>query len=219
MAVPWQQALEQLRRRYGRAPEPRGATALERALVVIAQRQSAASAAQLIEQLRRADLLDLHALAETSAAELAELLPGAARGKLARRLGDFARSVVDESAGSLEEFFALETTALRGRLQRIAGLGPETIELLLLVAGGRPVVPISTACHRVGVRHGWLTPGEDRETLRAELASPGLESADDCYQFHAWLQRVGQEFCRAEPLCGECPLRDLLPAGGPWELE
>ena len=37
-------------------------------------------------------------------------------------------------------------------------------------------------------------------------------------EFHALLVRLGKDYCRkAQPQCAACPLRELLPAGGPLE--
>lgn len=215
----WTQALELLQRQYGRQAAPGGESLLERTVAVILQPRGGSAATKTIDRLRASAALDVDTLAQLSVDELAGLLPNSNAAGAARRLRDVMRLVAERGDGLLESLFALSPDALRSRLQMVQGLGPETIDKLLLAAGGVATLPISTAVHRVAKRHGWVEMEADSRTISVEIAAGLPSSADDCWQLHVLLERVGKDYCRASPLCGECPLQTLLPEGGAREPE
>lgn len=103
----------------------------------------------------------------------------------------------------------------RAALREIRGLGPETVDRLLLFAAEQPVVPIDRATLRVAVRHGWLDlPVSDDEAQATFLAALGPEIADLQAGVRR-LHRIGTEFCGRVPDCERCPLQPYLPSGGP----
>jgi endonuclease-3 related protein len=102
-------------------------------------------------------------------------------------------------------------TALRG----IRGLGPETVDRLLLFGAGLSVVPVDRATLRIAVRHGWIDLPVSDEAAQATMLSglgPSLAELRDGVRR---LQAIGVEFCGRVPDCERCPLKLLLPAGGP----
>lgn len=108
---------------------------------------------------------------------------------------------------SLEEF--------RDGLRAIRGLGPETVDRLLLFGAGLPVVPIDRATLRVLVRHGWLDlPLSDDEAQSTLLAAAGSEIGE-LQRTVRRLHAVGTNYCGRIPECEACPLQACLPASGP----
>ncbi len=109
--------------------------------------------------------------------------------------------------GSLEDY--------RLELRKIRGLGPETVDRLLLFAARLPVIPIDRATLRVLVRHGWLDLPVEDESAQAALQAAFGTTVDEFQQAVTVFQEIGSKFCGREPLCDECPLKPLLPPGGP----
>src|SRR5206468_652884 len=102
---------------------------------------------------------------------------------------------------------------VRRELLALPGLGPETVDAILLYAAGRPVAIADAYTRRVLARHRLLpasaTYEETRAFLEAHLPSdPALFN-----ELHALIVAVGKAFCRATPSCAECPLR-FDPHGG-----
>jgi endonuclease III related protein len=103
----------------------------------------------------------------------------------------------------------------RTGLRALRGLGPETVDRLLLFGAGLRVVPVDRATLRVAVRHGWLDlPVSDEETQATMLSGLG-SSVADLRDGVRRLHSIGAEFCGRVPDCERCPLKPFLPAGGP----
>jgi endonuclease-3 related protein len=107
----------------------------------------------------------------------------------------------------------------RESLRAIRGLGPATVDELLLFAAQLKVFPVDRTAIRVAVRHGWLDlPLEDDEAQ--SLFVRGLSQAEiDPREFSRLLTKVGESHCGREPKCDGCPLQSLLPPGGPLSPE
>ena len=77
-------------------------------------------------------------------------------------------------------------------------------------AVGRPVFAADACARRVFARHRLVPPAARSTELRA-FAEAHLPSDPRLFaEFHALLVAVGRRYCRAVPLCGECPLRPDL---------
>jgi len=76
------------------------------------------------------------------------------------------------------------------------------------------VFVVDTYTHRVLKRHGWVDYEADYHEIQQHFQS-SLEADVALYnEYHALLVRVGHVHCRKTPKCDECPLVDVLPAGG-----
>jgi len=97
----------------------------------------------------------------------------------------------------------------------VPGLGPETVDAILLYAAGRPVFVADAYARRVLARHRLLAPGADYEAAR-EFVQTHLPSDPALFnEFHALLVAVGKTYCRTVPLCAACPLRRDLAGRAP----
>jgi endonuclease-3 related protein len=113
--------------------------------------------------------------------------------------------------------FEEETGILREKMLQINGLGPETVDSILLYAGEKPVFVVDAYTKRILLRHG-LVP----ETAGyAELQNIFMENLDHDVrlfnEYHALLVHVGKYFCKPRENCGPCPLNGLHkrpPAAG-----
>jgi protein ImuA len=74
---------------------------------------------------------------------------------------------------------------------------------------------IDTHVLRVAQRLAWISPRistAERAYLPLMALVPPTWDADDLYEMHWLMKRLGQSICRyAEPECGACPLRSLCP--------
>ena len=186
---------------------------------VLTQNTSWRNVERAIDNLRQADLLEPRALYDVPVEELEELIQPAGYFHVkARRLRSLLEFIVEQYDGSLEAMFRTELSELRGRLLGVHGIGPETADSILLYAGGLPSFVVDAYTHRVFARHGWI--GFDADYHQIQDYSQGALPQDvQLYnEYHALLVRVGKDFCRkTNPKCAECPLREMLPSGGPLE--
>lgn len=195
-----------------------------------------------ISSLRRAGALSVKGIRKLPLDELARLIrsSGYYRQK-AQRLKGFIEYLDSAYGGSLDRMFAQPTESLRAELLALNGVGPETADSILLYAGGHPVFVVDAYTRRILERHGIAPPTASYEAIRAsmELAisstepeslhvlNPGtqprhpvsrvssrrLESLAQHYnELHALIVRTGNEYCRKQPRCEGCPLKEFLPA-------
>ena len=186
---------------------------------VLVQNTNWQNVEKAIDNLREADLLEPHALYEVPQEELEELIrPSGYFHIKARRLHNLLEFFVDRYDGSLEAMFGTDLPSLRRGLLTVGGIGPETADSILLYAGGLPVFVVDTYTHRVLARHGWIGFDADYQMIQDYFQSSLPEDTALYNEYHALLVRVGKEYCRKKsPRCTRCPLRELLPAGGPLE--
>lgn len=190
-----------------------GDTALEIMVgAVLTQNTNWENVEKAIANLKGANLLELHRLAETPTGMLAELIrPSGYYNLKAVRLHNLIRAITAEH-DSLDSFFAADLYTLREQLLTVKGIGPETADSILLYAGGFPTFVIDAYTHRLLLRHGLIWEESDYYEMQ-ELFLSGLpEDVALFNEYHALIVRVGKEFCRkTKPRCEACPLRELLP--------
>ena len=115
--------------------------------------------------------------------------------------------------GSLRRMFASPPDPLRSALLRLRGLGPETVDAILLYAGAMPFFVSDAYVRRILARHGFLA-GNATYFEAQDFVQRNLERRSETYnEFHALLVEVGKRHCkRRAPECSACPLEEYLPA-------
>lgn len=186
---------------------------------VLTQSTSWQNVERAIRNLRQADLLDPCALYAVPLPELEDLIQpvGYFRVK-ARRLRSLLQYLIERHGGSLEAMFGAGLPELRRELLSVHGVGPETADSILLYAGGLPSFVVDAYTQRVFARHGWIGFDADYHEIQDYVQSELPQDVAMYNEFHALLVRLGKDYCRkTNPRCAECPLRELLPKGGPLE--
>src|SRR5512143_273674 len=99
---------------------------------------------------------------------------------------------------------------LRREMLRVPGLGPETVDAILLYAAGRPVFVADAYSRRVLARHRLIPAGAGYELARAFVEAHLPSDPALFNELHALLVAAGKDHCRSAPRCPGCPLhRDL----------
>jgi endonuclease III related protein len=182
---------------------------------VLVQNTSWKNVERAIENLRDAGVLEPHALYALPPSELEVLIQPAGYFRVkAKRLRNLLRFVVQRYDGSLDAMREVQTSQLREELLAVNGIGPETADSILLYALGKPVMVVDAYTHRIWARHGWIDYDTDYHQLQETIASGLPDEAPLLNELHALVVNVGKHWCKRVPKCEECPLRDLLPAGG-----
>lgn len=178
---------------------------------ILTQHTAWAGAARAVAALRARRLLHPARLLAVPEAELAALLRPAGTFRLkARYLRAFARWLVERHGGRFTHLRAGPLRSLRQELLDLPGLGPETVDAILLYAANRPVAIADAYTRRILARHGLLprTAGYEatRTFLEAHLPSdPALFN-----ELHALCVAAGKAHCRTLARCDTCPLRPDL---------
>lgn len=136
----------------------------------------------------------------------------------AQRLRTFCAWLIEHHGGSMKRLAERPLAQLRPELLAVSGLGPETVDDILLYACLKPVFVVDAYTQRIFHRHGLITAPVKYETLRAFCES-NLEADVARYAaFHGYLVYAGNRYCRRVPRCETCPLGCTLEPGQPLPL-
>jgi endonuclease-3 related protein len=183
---------------------------------ILTQNTTWHNATLALRNLRKSGLLSWQALRRACLSGLeACVRPAGFYRQKARTIRDFVGWLSREHAGSLDRLFSLPTEELRRRLLDLRGLGPETVDAIILYAAQRPRFVADAYTRRVLARHGFVSGAADylqtQEFLHAHLP-PDTSLFNE---FHALLVEVGKKHCKPQsPRCAGCPLEEFLPEGG-----
>ena len=107
--------------------------------------------------------------------------------------------------------FQVPTGHLREELLAIPGLGNETVDSILLYAGGKPTFVIDAYTRRIFSRHGLFSEKASYDAVQHEFMEALPRQSALFNEYHALLVEVGKRYChRRAPHCRACPL-DPLP--------
>src|SRR5579863_1227919 len=106
---------------------------------ILVQNTAWQNAAMALKRLRAKGLLSLAGLSKASLAEIeACVRPAGFFRQKARTIRNFLAWLERACQGSLGNMFGLPPELVRARLREIKGMGPETVDAILLYAGGHP---------------------------------------------------------------------------------
>lgn len=171
-----------------------------------------------IANLQAADAMSPLAIHKLPQVELEQLVRpcGYYRVK-AGRLRNLIDWLMQHHGGSVEKMLQVETAELRRQLLSVNGIGPETADSILLYAAQRPAFVVDAYTRRVLERHGWIEPGASYDQMK-ELFEQNLPRDTQFYnEYHALIVAVGNKHCSRTPKCEGCPLKKMLPRGGPLD--
>jgi len=219
MADPTRQVLLDIYRRLYDAYGPQGwwpgGSAFEVVVgAVLTQAAAWTNVEKAIDNLKAAGVLSPRGILETPLDDLARLVhpAGYYRAK-ARKLKAFVEMLFERHGGDLDRLFALPAPELRRELLATHGIGPETADAVILYAAGWPCFVIDAYTRRVFGRLG-LAPARDEYASWQALFEGALPPDVALYnEYHALIDRHAKTFCRKEPLCGQCVLRQVCPTG------
>jgi endonuclease-3 related protein len=189
---------------------------------ILTQNTTWHNAALALQRLRRAGCQSWPRLRKASLPELeACVRPAGFFRQKARTIRLFVNWLEEIHGGALYRLFSLPAAELRRQLLELYGLGPETVDAIILYAGRRPFFVADSYTRRILSRHGLFPDAADYTAAQQFLHRELSPDAALFGEFHALLVEVGKRYCkRREPLCSGCPLESYLPREGrPQEVE
>lgn len=125
----------------------------------------------------------------------------------AKKLKTFAAFFSSVYGGDFNLMQAQDLPMLRTELLGLKGLGPETVDSILLYACGLPVFVVDSYTIRLLVRMGYATSSLNYEQWQ-DCITARLPCKLDLYQdFHAQIVCHCKEVCMPRPLCAKCVLK------------
>ncbi len=109
---------------------------------------------------------------------------------------------------TLDVLYDVPLDEAKTALTSIDGVGPKTAACVLLVALGRPALPVDTHVYRVASRLPLIPPGTNPVRAHATLETLMDGDAERTYRFHVEMIAHGRAICHARnPKCEICPIR------------
>jgi endonuclease-3 related protein len=173
---------------------------------VLTQNTAWTNVERAIANLKKVRLLSLPALRRIDEKRLARLIvPAGYYNIKARRLKNVVGFI--HAQGGLEQLFKTDTPRLREMLLAVNGLGPESVDSILLYAAGRPLFVVDAYTRRVFSRLGFFPVDEVYGKVQA-LFMDGLPHRTQLFnEYHALIVALAKHHCRTKPVCAPCPLR------------
>lgn len=183
------------------------------------------AAARLQGALDEAHLFDSTNLAAADSAEVIDLLrearldPPLKTIRLLQKLASWYESHRDDIDDEAAEPFDFPSS-WRDELAAINGIGRATADAIALHVFGAATYPVDRASYRILYRHGWIDATADYEEVSRLLINVADADPVGLSALARGLTDIGKRFCKpAAPACEKCPLRTVLPEGGPIALD
>jgi endonuclease III related protein len=177
---------------------------------ILAQNVAWSNVETAIGRLRERGILSLKGVLDTPAEELAPLIRSTRYyNQKAAKLQAFARFFEDEFDLDHGRMFSQGVSGLRERMLAIKGLGPETVDSILLYAGDLPVFVIDSYTRRLLGRLGFK-PAKDSYAGWQSFMTSRLPRDVQLYKdYHAQIVCLCKDICKPVPRCDKCPLGEI----------
>lgn len=180
---------------------------------ILTQNTAWQNAALALKRLREAGLLSISGLRKAARAELTSCIrPAGFYRQKARAIRTFLDWLERRHDGSLSALFARPPLVVRSELLKIRGLGPETVDAILLYAGRQPFFVADAYTRRILARHRLVAPAANYSAVQQFLHGHLPSDYALFNEYHALLVEVGKRYCKRQaPRCEGCPLQEFLP--------
>ncbi|MFH2145118.1 MAG: endonuclease III domain-containing protein [Candidatus Omnitrophota bacterium] len=163
-----------------------------------------------VKNLKKQRVLSINGLRKLNCTQLAKWIRSSGYYNIkAKRIKNFLTFLSESYQGSLDKMFREDFSVLRENLLSVNGLGPETVDSILLYAGDYPVFVVDAYTKRIFLRHNLIGPTDNYEAIQAEFMSRLEKDAQLFNEYHALIVQLGKSLCRKKPKCSECPLKDI----------
>jgi endonuclease-3 related protein len=176
---------------------------------ILTQNTSWSNVEKAIDNLKNRNLLSIETLFDLSEEKLAHFIkPAGYFNVKAKRLKNLIRFLIDKYEGDLDRFIEDDIHRLREGLLSVNGVGPETADSIILYAAKKPVFVIDAYTHRILSRHNLIEEQVTYDELQSLFMDNLPEETILFNEFHALIVITGKEYCRRNPKCDICPLKD-----------
>lgn len=178
--------------------------------IILVQYTTWQNAAKGIENLKRANLLELKKVAHTPLEKLRKLLrPTGFYRQKAEYLRTFSRYCLEKYDGNLKKWFKKPKEELREELLRLKGIGEETADSILLYAAQKPVFVVDLYTKRILERLGIVKKGSSFSEIKAIIEKELPPDLKIYKELRALFVELGKRYCRPKPYCNNCPLESV----------
>lgn len=179
---------------------------------ILAQNISWNSVEKAICNLKRASILSIEGILQTSDEKLAELIkPAGYYNQKTKRLKEFCNFLKREFNSDLEKLFALDISSLRQILLSQKGIGFETADSIILYGAEKPIFVVDSYTKRFFYRLGLIESEKiSYNDLQAIIMANLTPQTKFFNEFHALIVKHCKEICKSKkPICNKCCLRSI----------
>ena len=177
---------------------------------VLTQNTAWSNVEKAIRSLKDARLMNPAALGALPTDRLARLIrPAGYYNVKAGRLKNLVDLILEAGGGDPPLLLEQPLASLRERLLAVNGIGPETADSILLYAARYPIFVVDTYTRRILSRHGLVEEGAAYDHLQALFMDHLPHDTPMFNEYHALLDAVGHRYCKPQPRCEDCPLKDF----------
>lgn len=177
---------------------------------ILTQNTSWKNVEKAIQKLKEKKVLNPEGIHRLKKSQLASLIKSSGTFRIkADRLKSLVNFLFEEYDGDLRKMRREEPGALRTKLLRIKGIGPETADSILLYGLNKPVFVVDAYTRRILSRHGIVSEKATYEEIQ-NLFMNHLPHDERLYnEYHALLVHLGKTVCKKKPKCDICPLKKV----------
>ncbi len=192
-----------LKGKYDRKHRHRTKTPTERFEIavgaILTQNTSWTNVDKSLTDLRKAKKLSREAILK---------MPNASLAKLIRSAGYH-----NQKAKKLKVFAAFKGQITRDNLLSLWGVGEETADSILLYAYDEPIFVVDAYTKRIFSRIGVFAPNVNYEKVQQYFHKQLPSNAKIFNEYHALIVQLAKTYCKATPLCTNCPAKDSCKIG------
>lgn len=179
---------------------------------ILTQNTSWSNVEKAIDNLKNRNLFSIESFLDLPEEKLAGYIKSAGYFNVkAKRIKNLIRFLIDEYEGDLDKFIEDDVNHLREGLLSVNGVGPETADSIILYAAKKPVFVIDAYTHRILRRHNMVEEQVTYDELQSLFMDNLLPEVNIFNEFHALIVITGKKYCRRNPKCDICPLKDWEP--------
>ncbi|RKD32768.1 endonuclease III domain-containing protein [Thermohalobacter berrensis] len=164
---------------------------------ILTQNTTWKNAERALINLKRNNLLSVKKLEKLEKEKLAEIIK--------------ASGYYNQKAKKIKKFIKFlksNKEINRENLLEVWGIGPETVDCILLYAYNRPYFVIDAYTKRIFNRLGVCSQKIDYHKLQSQFQQ-NIERDTYIYkEYHALIVKHCKDYCKKSPKCGKCPIRD-----------
>jgi len=176
---------------------------------ILTQNTSWENAKKALHALKKNKILSYRKLKAINIKKLAKYIKSSGfYNQKAKKIKNFLEFLDINYKGSLKKMFSESIAVLRDKLLSVNGLGPETVDSIMLYSGGKSIFVVDKYTVRFLRRHKLIENEEYGSIQRFFMQN--LPSCPDIFnEFHALIVELGKHFCKTKKECRYCPLNSI----------
>ena len=177
---------------------------------ILTQNTSWRNVEKAIGHLKEKGVLNSEGIYKLRKSQLASLIKSSGYYRIkADRLKSFVNFLFEEYNGDIEKMRGERIEGLRKKLLEVKGIGPETVDSILLYGLKKPIFVVDAYTKQSLSRHGIVSEKASYNEIQS-LFMNHLSLDERLFnEYHALFVYLGKTLCKKIPKCDICPLKRI----------